>query len=109
MGCDIPLLSIAPPWMERILTAAHDLEEIVDLFAIGRPSRSADLLPVKIATLPLKKAVALVIEDWSDDKFRQLSAVIQRRTGPAIRSLEDIKNLYDSARFGTECRGRRPV
>ncbi|MEE1611001.1 hypothetical protein [Microvirga sp. CF3016] len=91
------------------MTAAHDLEEIVDLFAIGRPARSAGLMPVKIATLPLKKAVALVIEDWSDDKFRQLSAVIQRRTGPAIRSLEDIKHLYDCATFGTECHGKKPV
>ncbi|UVF18008.1 hypothetical protein HPT29_015960 [Microvirga terrae] len=91
------------------MTAAHDLEEIVDLFAIGRPSRNADLLPVKVATLPLKKAVALVIEDWSDDKFRQLSAVIQRRSGPAIRSLDDIRHLYDRATSRTENRVRRPV
>ncbi|WP_262270757.1 MULTISPECIES: hypothetical protein [Microvirga] len=91
------------------MTAAHDLEEIVDLFAIGRPSRNADLLPVKVATLPLKKAVALVIEDWSDDKFRQLSAVIQRRSGPAIRSLDDIRRLYDRATSRAGCRIRRPV
>jgi hypothetical protein len=92
--------------MERTLTAAHDLEEIVDLFAIGRPSRNPDLMPVKIATLPLKKAVALVIEDWSDDKFRQLSAIIHRRSGPAIRSLDDIKHLYDCAIAGTGCCGK---
>jgi hypothetical protein len=92
---------------ERILTASHDLEEIVDLFAIGRPSRSAELMPVKIATLPLKKAVALVIEDWSDDKFRQLSAVIQRRSGSAISSFDDIKHLYDCATSGTGCRTKR--
>jgi hypothetical protein len=85
------------------VTAAHDLEEIVDLFAIGRPARTADLMPVKVATLPLKKAVAVVIEDWSDDKFRQLSAVIQRQTGPAIRSLDDIRHLYDCASAGTGC------
>ena len=91
------------------MTAAHDLEEIVDLFAIGRPSRNADLLPVKVATLPLKKDVALVIEDWSDDKFRQLSAVIQRRSGPAIRSLDDIRHLYDRATSRTDYRVRRPV
>jgi hypothetical protein len=89
------------------LTAAHDLEEIVDLFAIGRPSRNAELMPVKIATLPLKKAVALVIEDWSDDKFRQLSAVIQRQSGPAIRSLDDIRHLYHNAVAVTGCCGRR--
>jgi len=85
------------------VTAAHDFEEIVDLFAIGRPARTADLMPVKVATLPLKKAVAVVIEDWSDDKFRQLSAVIQRQTGPAIRSLDDIRHLYDCASAGTGC------
>lgn len=92
--------------MERILTA-HDLEEIVDLFAIGRPMRNAGLMPVKVATLPLRKAVAVVIEDWSDDKFRQLSAVIQRQTGPAIRSLDDIRHLYDCAVSGTASHGRR--
>ena len=90
-----------------MLTAAHDLEEIVDLFAIGRSSLNADLMPVKIATLPLKKAVAVVIEEWSDDKFRQLSAVIQRRSGPAIRSLDDIRHLYDCAVAGIGCGGRR--
>jgi len=82
------------------LNAAHDLEEIVDLFAIRRPLRNADFMPVKVATLPLKKAVAMVIEDWSDDKFRQLSAVIQRQAGPAIRSLDDIRHLYDRTRAG---------
>lgn len=81
--------------MERTLTAAHDLEEIVDLFAIDRSSGSAELMPTKVATLPLRKAVVLVIEDWSGDKFRQLSAVIQLRSGPAIRGLADIKTLYD--------------
>ena len=95
--------------MERTLTAAHDLEEIVDLFAIGRPSSNAELLPVKIATLPLKKAVTLVIEDWSDDKFRQLSAVIQRRSGPAIRNLDDIRRLYDRAVTVTGCCAKRAV
>ena len=52
-------------------------------------------MPTKVATLPLRKAVVLVIEDWSGDKFRQLSAVIQLRSGPAIRGLADIKTLYD--------------
>ncbi|WP_246388821.1 hypothetical protein [Microvirga mediterraneensis] len=89
------------------MNAAHDLEEIVDLFAIGRPMRNAGLMPVKVATLPLRKAVAVVIEEWSDDKFRQLSAVIQRQTGPAIRSLDDIRHLYDCAVSDAACRGRR--
>ena len=88
------------------MTAAHDLEEIVDLFVIGRPSTNAELMPVKVATLSPKKAVALVIEDWADDKFKQLSAIIQRRSGPAIRSLDDIKHLYDCAIAGTGCCGK---
>ena len=83
--------------MERTLAVAHDLEEIVDLFAIDRSPGSAELTPIKIATLPLRKAVVLVIEDWSGDKFRQLTAVIRRRSGPAIRNLADIRNLYDHA------------
>jgi hypothetical protein len=93
--------------MERTLTAAHDLEEIVDLFVIGRPSKNPELMPVKIATLPLKKAVVLVIEDWADDKFKQLSAIIQRRSGPAIRSLDEIKQLYDRAIIVSGCCAKR--
>jgi hypothetical protein len=107
--CDIPLplAVLIWAWMERTLTAAHDLEEIVDLFAIDRSSRNAELMPIKIATLPLRKAVVLVIEDWSDDKFRQLSATIQRRSGPAIRSLDDIKHLYDCAIATPRCCAKR--
>lgn len=55
----------------------------------------------KIATLPLRDAIALVVEDWADDKFRQLSAVIVRRSGPAIRSLEEIRHLYDAAEMAS--------
>ena len=84
------------------MTAAQDLDEIVDLFAISRPSRNSERVTEKVATLPLKKAVVLVIEDWADDKFRQLSAVIQRRSGPAIRSLDDIRRLYDCAVLDAE-------
>jgi len=93
--------------MERTLTAAHDLEEIVDLFVIGRPSTNAELMPLKVATLSLKKAVVLVIEDWADDKFKQLSAIIQRRSGPAIRSLDEIKQLYDRAIIVSGCCAKR--
>jgi len=83
--------------MERTLTAVPDLEETVDLFAIDRSPGSAELIPIKIASLPLREAVVLVIEDWSGDKFRQLTAVIRRRSGPAIRNLADIRKLYDYA------------
>lgn len=51
----------------------------------------------KVATLPLRDAIALVVEDWADDKFRQLSAVIVRPSGATIRSFAEIKDLYDQA------------
>jgi hypothetical protein len=41
-----------------------------------------------------------VIEDWADDKFRQLSAVIQMPSGQSIRSLDDIRHLYECAAEG---------
>jgi hypothetical protein len=77
------------------------MNEIVDLFAISRSSRSSEFMTEKIATLPLREAVALVIEDWADDKFRQLSAVIQMPSGQSIRSLDDIRHLYESAADGS--------
>jgi hypothetical protein len=81
------------------VTAAHDFDEMVDLLALSRPVERAggSAMACKIATLPLRDAVALVVEEWADDKFRQLSAVIVRRSGPAIRSLEEIKRLYATA------------
>jgi hypothetical protein len=81
------------------VTRAHDFDEMVDLLALSRPGdRSAGLgMASKIATLPLRDAVALIVEDWADDKFRQLSAVIVRPSGPAIRGLEEIRHLYEKA------------
>jgi hypothetical protein len=81
------------------VTAAHDFDEMVDLLALSRPVERAggSAMACKIATLPLRDAVALVVEEWADDKFRQLSAVIVRRSGPAIRSLEEIKRLHATA------------
>ena len=81
------------------MIAAYDLDEIVDLLALNRPFESAvgQAMAGKVATLPLRKAVALVVEDWADDKFRQLSAVIVRHSGPAIRGFEEIRDLYAKA------------
>lgn len=78
------------------MTATYDFDETVDLLALSRPfERSNGMnMACKVATLPLREAIALVIEDWADDKFRQLSAVIVRRSGPPIRSLEEIKALH---------------
>ena len=81
------------------MTATCDFDEMVDLFALSRPfERSNGMnMACKVATLPLREAIALVVEDWADDKFRQLSAVIVRPSGPAIRSLEEIKILHAQA------------
>jgi hypothetical protein len=84
---------------ESIVTAAHDFDEMVDLLALSRPfERSAGMnMACKIATLPLREAITLVVEDWADDKFRQLSAVIVRQSAPAIRSFDEIRYLYEKA------------
>lgn len=85
------------------MTAAHDFDEIVDLLAISRPyERTVGMnVACKVATLPLRDAVTVVVEDWADDKFRQLSAVIVRPSGPAIRSFEEIRNLYGKAEMSS--------
>ncbi|WP_312896921.1 hypothetical protein [Microvirga soli] len=81
------------------MIAAYDLDEMVDLLALNRPFEgvAGQAMAGKVATLPLREAVALVVEDWADDKFRQLSAVIVRHSGPAIRGFEEIKDLYVKA------------
>jgi hypothetical protein len=84
---------------ERTVTADCNLDEMVDLLALNRPLRGPDGMTMasKVATLPLRDAVALVMEGWADDKFRQLSAVIVRHSGPTIRSFEEIRDLYAQA------------
>ncbi|UVF18072.1 hypothetical protein HPT29_016300 [Microvirga terrae] len=80
------------------MTVAPDLDEMVDLLALSRPFErtSGSTMACKVATLPLRDAIAVVVEDWADDKFRQLSAVIVRPSAPAIRSFEEIRRLYDA-------------
>ncbi|MBJ6125811.1 hypothetical protein JAO75_10380 [Microvirga sp. BT325] len=79
--------------------AAYDLDEMVDLLALNRPLHgpAGRGMTGKVATLPLREAVAVVVEEWADDKFRQLSAVIVRPSGPAIRGFEEIRDLYAKA------------
>ena len=81
------------------MIAAYDLDEMVDLLALNRPFEGpiGQTMASKVATLPLRDAVVLVVEEWADDKFRQLSAVIVRHSGPAIRSFEEIRDLYARA------------
>ncbi|WP_312895207.1 hypothetical protein [Microvirga sp.] len=81
------------------MIAAYNLDEMVDLLALNRPFEGpvGQTMAGKVATLTLRDAVTLVVEDWADDKFRQLSAVIVRPSGPAIRGLEEIKDLYAMA------------
>ncbi|MEE1655014.1 hypothetical protein VB618_02310 [Microvirga sp. CF3062] len=81
------------------MIATYDLDEMVDLLAFNRPLEgpAGQTMARKVATLPLREAVALVVEDWADDKFRQLSAVIVRPSGPAIRGFEEIRDLHAKA------------
>jgi hypothetical protein len=81
--------------VESLVTAAHDFDEMVDLLALSRPFEPSAGMAHKVATLPLREAITVVVEDWADDKFRQLSAVIVRQSAPAIRSFEEIRHLYD--------------
>jgi hypothetical protein len=85
--------------LERIVIATYDLDEMVDLLALTRPFEGpvGQKMARKVATLPLRKAVALVVEEWADDKFRQLSAVIVRPSGPSIRGFEEIRDLHAKA------------
>ncbi len=81
------------------MIAAYDLDEMVDLLALNRPFQgpAGQTMAHKVATLPLREALAMVIEEWADDKFRQLSAVIVRHSGSTIRSFEEIRALYARA------------
>jgi hypothetical protein len=89
------------------VTTAPDFDEMVDLLALSRSSQKPALLASKVATLPLRDAIALVMEDWADDKFRQLSAVIVRPSGPTIRSFDDIRALYQQSKAASAPRNNR--
>jgi hypothetical protein len=70
---------------------------MVELLDIRRPFNGEDLIGIKRATMPLREAAAIVIEDWADNKFRQLSAVIVTKSGRTIRSFDDIRRLHEEA------------
>jgi len=76
----------------------YDFNEIVELLDIRLRIESGELDRFKRATMPLREAVTTVIEDWQNDKFRQLSAVIVRGSGTPIRNLQEIKHLYEEVR-----------
>ena len=74
---------------------SYDFDEMVDLLDIRQPMKVRDLLGNGHVAMPLRKALAIVIEDWSDNKFRQLCAIIVGTSGYAIRGFDEIKCLYD--------------
>jgi len=77
----------------------YDLNEIVELVDIRLQIQSREFGGFKRATMPLREAVTTVIEGWQNDKFRQLSAVIVRGSGTPIRTLQEIKHLYEEVRL----------
>ncbi|WP_262272665.1 hypothetical protein [Microvirga yunnanensis] len=76
------------------MTHVYAADEMVDLLAVRRPFDDPELVAVRVDTMPLDQATATVVETWAGDEFRQMNAVIRRRSGPSIRSFEEIKRLY---------------
>ena len=74
------------------MTKTYDYEEIVDVFAsaeapgepLGRP----------VATLPLHRAVRLIIEEWDRRLGEKRNAVIVRDIDRPILQLKDIEAIY---------------
>ena len=78
------------------MTKSYDYSEIVDVFAIsGEPEGRTANVPLGdlVATLPLHRAVRLIIEEW-DGQPKQRSAVIVRSTDRPILQLDDITAIY---------------
>lgn len=83
--------------MEVAVAQTYDFDEIVELLDIRRQLVSEGLVGIGRATLPLREALAVVVEDWAGNKFRQLSAIIVRTSGPSLRSFEEINRAYQEA------------
>ena len=79
------------------MTKTYDYEEIVDVFATsGAPGgpTAGEPLGRLVATLPLYRAVRLIIEEWDGKLENQLGAVIVRCMDRPILQLNDIKAIY---------------
>jgi hypothetical protein len=98
---------------EQPVAQAYDFDEIVDLLDTRRPFGDGDLVGIRRTAMPLRKAVALIVEGWADDKFRQLSAILVMKSGHRVNSFHEIKSLYDKAhyvfRVGTADEDRRAL
>jgi hypothetical protein len=79
--------------------AGMDFDEIVDVIALSEePGKGEEYSRgAKVATLPLYKAVRLVIQKFGDTPLRRSSATIMRR-GELIK-LTEIRKIYDRADF----------
>jgi hypothetical protein len=80
------------------MTQGYDLDELVDLLDIRQPMKAGDLLGTRQVPIPLRKALSVVVEDWADNKFRQLCAIIVGTSGYAIRGFDEITRLYEDMR-----------
>lgn len=84
-------------WETPSMTKTYDYEEIVDVFATsGAPGgpTAGEPLGRLVATLPLYRAVRLIIEEWDGKLENQLGAVIVRCIDRPILQLNDIKAIY---------------
>ena len=85
------------------MAQVYDFDEIVELLDIRRSLHSEGLIGIGRGTLPLREALSTVVEGWADNKFRQLSAIIVRTSGPSLRTFEEINHAYQaSKRFTRE-------
>jgi hypothetical protein len=76
----------------------YDFDEIVELLDIRRQLLSEGLVGIGRASMPLRDALATVVEGWADNKFRQLSAIIVRTSGPSLRTFEEINGAYQESK-----------
>jgi hypothetical protein len=80
------------------MARGYDFDEMVDLLDIRQPMKAGDLLGNGQVAMTLREALAIVVEDWANNKFRQLCAIIVGASGYAIRGFDEIKRLYEEVR-----------
>ncbi|WP_284316044.1 hypothetical protein [Labrys miyagiensis] len=80
-----------------------DYDELVELWTLGEHGdlvlRDGKVSGVRVATLPLWKAVRIVMTDWEPDSVRQKTAQIMPKDGTPLLELEEIRQIFERADF----------
>jgi hypothetical protein len=75
--------------------SGYHLDEAVNLLSRRTASNQIDVeTAIPAASMSLKEAARVVVEDWGKDRARQLSAIILRESGQAIQRLDEIRAIY---------------